>query len=157
MNSLMSNTGLVSRVPEAFKVMLVSVLFVGAAGLAGVVSEARADNVYWSVGVASPGIQIGMSNAHPVVVMQAPVFVQRRPVLVQPSPVYVYPAPVYVSGWAPSGRAHGWHKRHDRHEGQRDHARAQPQTLMQFYIGPQAYPAPQAYQSFVAPGQFYRR
>lgn len=157
MKSPVSNPGLARFAPDAFKVMAASVLFVGAAGLSGVLSEARADNVYWSVGVASPGIQIGMSNAHPVVVMPAPVFVQRRPVLVQPAPVYVYPAPVYVSGWAPPGRAHGWHKRHGRHEGQREHARGQPQTQMQLYVGPQAYQAPLAYQSYAAPGQFYRR
>lgn len=99
-------------------------------------AQAR-DNVYWSIGVDSPGVQWGVSNAPP-----APVYVQRpRPVYVQPAPVVVYPgygygyerprfvspAPVYYqqpprvvygsSYRAPIGRGYDRHWRGDRDRG----------------------------------------
>ncbi len=90
------------------------------------------DNVYWSVGVNSPGVSVGVTNGAPVYVAQTPVYVQPAPVYVQPTPVYVprpvliqprpvyvqptavyvQPAPVYQQGWAPPGQAYGWHKKH---------------------------------------------
>ena len=57
------------------------------AAVAAVQPAHARDNVIWSVGVASPGVSIGLSNA-------APVYVQPAPVYVQPAPVYVQPAPV---------------------------------------------------------------
>lgn len=68
-------------------------------GLAG---AARADNVYWSVGVSSPGVQLGVANAPPMVVMPQPVYVQAPPVYMQASPVYLASRPVvYVQPTAP--------------------------------------------------------
>ncbi|MDP2065063.1 MAG: hypothetical protein Q8K38_03750 [Burkholderiaceae bacterium] len=77
----------------------------GAIALAslGTASVAHAGNVFWSVGIASPGVQVGVANAPvyhqpapaPVYVQPAPVYVQPAPVYYQPAPVYYQPAPVY--------------------------------------------------------------
>ncbi len=107
----------------------------GAAALAlaslGFAGGAQArDNLSWSVGVASPGVSIGVSNSRPVFVAPAPIYVQPAPVYVQPAPmfvqpgpffvpprvVYVQPAQVYQPGWTPPGHAHGWHKKHGHHD-----------------------------------------
>lgn len=105
--------------------------------LTGVVAysaSARADNVYWSIGLGSPGVTIGMTNARPL-----PIFVQPQPYYGQPAPVFVHPGaiypqqvpiyvqlgPVYQQGWAVQGRPHGKGKKHDRHEGNRGHGRGQ--------------------------------
>ena len=53
------------------------------------------DNVFWSVGVGSPGVEVNVGNAQPVYVQPQPVYVQPAPFYVQPAPVY-YPRPVYV-------------------------------------------------------------
>ena len=93
------------------------------------------DNVFWSVGVGSPGVEVNVGNAQPVYVQPQPVYVQPAPFYVQPAPVY-YPRPVYVqpqpvvvyNGWNhPGHRGHGW--RHG------------PQASPQYYPQPQ----PQAY------------
>ncbi|MBU0588774.1 MAG: hypothetical protein KJ852_08585 [Gammaproteobacteria bacterium] len=94
----------------------------GAAALA-MSGAAQAGDVYWSVGVASPGVRVGVASAPPViyqppVVVQHypapypvyqtyPVVVQPRPVIYQ-QPVVVYPQPRYVAPvqWSPPGR--GW-------------------------------------------------
>lgn len=68
---------------------------VGLAALAAAGAAQAGSNVYWSVGVAAPGIQVGVASAPPVVAA-APVFVQPAPVWVQPAPVVVQPAPVWV-------------------------------------------------------------
>jgi hypothetical protein len=60
--------------------------------------------VYWSVGVNSPGVAVGVSNGgYPFYVAPAPVYMARRPIYYQPPP------PGYYYG----GRGH-------RH-GHRDH------------------------------------
>ncbi|MGH8857141.1 MAG: hypothetical protein ACREXG_03820 [Polaromonas sp.] len=92
-------------------------LAIAALGFAGA-AQAR-DNVYWSVGVGSPGVALNVGNALPVYVQPQPVYVQPAPVYYQPAPVYyqppvyVRPAPVYV---VPQpvyyGRPHGWNKHH---------------------------------------------
>jgi hypothetical protein len=78
------------------------------AGAAGVLSvaalgfstgaHARSD-VSFSVGVSTPGVVIGVSNAYPVYTSPAygqPVYgYHPQPVYVQPQPVYVQPRPVY--------------------------------------------------------------
>ena len=67
-----------------------------ALGVAALVASGAAQagsNVYWSVGVAAPGVQVGVASA-PQVVMAPPVVVQPAPVWVQPAPVWVQPAPV---------------------------------------------------------------
>ncbi len=84
-----------------------SILALAGLGLAG---AAQAGNdVYWSVGVASPGVQVGVSNAQqvfyqptyvqhpPAYVQHAPVYVQRQPGYMPHQPVYVQPYPVYVA------------------------------------------------------------
>lgn len=61
-------------------------------------AHARSD-INFSVGVSTPGVVIGVSNAYPV--YTAPVYgqpvygYQQQPVYVQPQPVYVQPRPVY--------------------------------------------------------------
>ena len=110
-------------------------------GLAAVCAApvARADNVYWSIGITS-GMPV---RPAPVYVQPAPVYVQPAPVYAPP-PMYVYPQPVYTPprvvytpaqvvytapgyvqpsgawpatyGWRPPGHGHGhgWGHRHDR-------------------------------------------
>lgn len=73
---------------------------VALAGL-GLTGAARADNVYWSVGVSSPGVQLGVANAPPVVLMPQPVYVQAPPVYMQAPPVYLAPRPVVYMQPAP--------------------------------------------------------
>lgn len=65
-------------------------LALAAFGFAGA-AQAR-DNVTFSVGVAAPGVSVGVTNGYPV--YQQPVYVQPAPVYYQPAPVY-YPRPVY--------------------------------------------------------------
>jgi len=104
-------------------------LAVAALGFAGA-AQAR-DDVYWSVGVGSPGVSVNVGNAYPVYT-PAPVYVQPAPVYYQPAPVYVRPAPVYVRPapvfvqprpyyygppqvvYVQPGHRHGWHKKHGR-------------------------------------------
>ncbi len=119
------------------KALAAVVLLAGAASFAG---SARAENVFWSIGVASPGVAVAVTNAHPVpiYVQPAPVFVQPRPVYRQLVPVYVQPVLVQTPVWAPPGRAHGRHKKHH-HE--REHSHFEPQAYGQGYA--QAYGNPQ--------------
>ena len=98
---------------------------------AGVV-HAR-DNVYWSVGVGSPGVEVNVANAfpvytqpqavyvqpQPVYVQPQPVYIQRPPVYVQPQPIYVQPRSYYYNGppqviyvQPGQGYRYGWNKRH---------------------------------------------
>lgn len=69
-------------------------LAVAAMGFAGV-AQAR-DNVYWSVGVGTPGAVVNVGNVGSVYQQLQPVYVQPQPVYVQPVPVYYQPRPVYV-------------------------------------------------------------
>jgi hypothetical protein len=116
----------------------VAALAVVGMGFAGA-AQAR-DNVFWSVGVGSPGVSLNVGNAQPVYSQPAPVYYQPAPVYYQPSPVYVRPAPVYV---APQpvyyeqrhGRGHGrGHGRHGRHGGQ--YMQAPSQGYGGGYYGP---------------------
>lgn len=109
-------------------------LVAGAWALSTAASQAHARDVYWSVGVNSPGVSIGASNA-PVVVHQPPAYYYAPPVVVQPAPVYYHrppavvygppvvyapPRPVVIGGhwrdrpgrWDDRGHGHGhWHDR----------------------------------------------
>lgn len=113
---------------------MVAALAAGGWVLSAGMSQAQARDVYWSVGVQSPGVQVGVSNAPP------PVYVQRpRPVYVQPAPVVVYPgyrhvrpvlmapAPVYYQeSYAPvyiGPRDHRWERRDRRFAERHDHRR----------------------------------
>lgn len=80
------------------------------AAVAAVQPAHARDNVIWSVGVASPGVSISLSNAVPVYVQPAPVYVQPAPVVVQrplpvyaPPPVVMQPVPVRPIAWVPPG------------------------------------------------------
>ncbi|MES2878186.1 MAG: hypothetical protein V4713_07165 [Pseudomonadota bacterium] len=108
---------------SVFSLVAAGSLALAAMGMAG---AAQAQDVYWSVGVSSPGVRVGVANAPPVVVQ--PVYMQQRyPVYVaQPPVVYVQPAPVFVGqpqyiqgGWQPPGRAWGWRHGHRHHEHER--------------------------------------
>lgn len=66
-------------------------LAIAAMGFAGA-AQAR-DNVYWSVGVGTPGAVVNVGNAG---IYQPPVYIQPQPVYVEPAPVYYQPRPVYV-------------------------------------------------------------
>ncbi len=110
-----------------------TLLMAGAAAILSVAAlgfstgaHARSD-INFSVGVSTPGVVIGVSNAYPVYTQpvygyhQQPVYVQPQPVYVQPrpvyrpyyvqAPVYVAPPPVYYRG--------GHHYRHPGHRGHR--------------------------------------
>lgn len=67
-------------------------LAIAAMGFAGA-AQAR-DNVYWSVGVGTPGAVVNVGNVGSV--YQPPVYVQPQPVYVEPAPVYYQRPPVYV-------------------------------------------------------------
>ena len=150
------------RPAAGLKRMAAAAFLVGAAGFA---ASAQADILSWSVGVASPGVSIGVTNARgPVYVQPAPIYMQPAPIYVRPAPVFVQPqayyvqpgpvyyqVPVYQSGWAPPARAYGWddrnagrhhgwkdvHGKHDRdHDGRPDGPRPQA------FNGPQGYEQP---------------
>jgi hypothetical protein len=99
---------------------------------AGFMGLAQANDVHWSVGVASPGISIGVTNSRPVVVVPAPVYVQ---------PQVVYAQPGYGRGWHKDhkydrdddAKHGGKHGRHGRDRGER-HG----------YYAPHGYQAPHA-------------
>ena len=114
------------------KGLTLATLAAGAWALSANNAHARGDDVYWSIGVDSPGVSVGVSNAPPVVVHQRPVYVDRRPVVIhQPAPVVIHqpypyvqpvvvPRPVYYSGWGYGPR---WDDRHDRRHGRWEHRR----------------------------------
>lgn len=74
--------------------LVAGLLGAGALGMAGA-AQARSD-VYWSVGVGSPGVSIGVANTPPVYYAPPPVYVQPAPVVVRPRPVYVAPPAYYA-------------------------------------------------------------
>ena len=112
-------------------------LAVATMGFAGT-AQAR-DNVYWSVGVGTPGAVVNVSNNLPVysqpsvIYAPPPVFyTQPQVVYSQPAPVYVQPRPYYYSQpqviygppqvvYRHPGRHHGWHKKHGRDHDDDDH------------------------------------
>ncbi len=88
-----------------------------AMGFAGAV-QAR-DNVYWSVGVGSPGVGLNVGNAFPVYTQPQAVYVQSAPIYVQPQPVFVQQQPNYYYGqpqviYVQPGYRRGWHGKHGR-------------------------------------------
>lgn len=104
----------------------IATLAVAAMGFAGA-AQAR-DNVYWSVGVGTPGAVVNVGNVgsvyqpqpvyvqpQPVYAQPAPVYYQPRPVFVRPAPVYLAPQPVYYD------RPHGHHRRHGGYYAQGPH------------------------------------
>lgn len=112
-----------------------------AAGWALSAGQAQArgsqDDVYWSIGVSSPGVSVDVSNAPPpraVVVQPRPVVIhQPAPVVIhQPypyvRPVVVHPRPVVYQGYGPRWddrheRRHWRHKHHHRYDQHDRHGR----------------------------------
>lgn len=98
-----------------FAVLSVALTFGALAWAFSAPAQAR-DNVYWSVGIGSPGVDVSVGNAVPVYVQPQPVYVQPRPLYVQPPPVYVQPWPPYYYREAPpvvyfrSGDRDHWRK-----------------------------------------------
>lgn len=86
----------------------IAALTLGASGAA----QAQGETIYWSIGMSSPGVQVGVASAPPMV-MYPPVYMAPRPVL------YMPPQPVYYAypGWRQyeHGRQRGYE--HERHGG----------------------------------------
>lgn len=80
-------------------------LAVAALGFAG--AAQAGDDVFWSVGVGSPGVEVNVGNARPVHVQPQPIYVQPAPVYYPPQ-AYVQPAPVYYGRPAWRGRHDGY-------------------------------------------------
>lgn len=88
-------------------------LAIAALSFAG--SAKARDNVYWSVGVGTPGVSLNVGNAgqvylpvQPVYFEPEPIYYESRPVYIRPAPIYVQPQPVYY------GRPYGWNRGHGR-------------------------------------------
>ena len=103
------------------------------------VAPAQAQDLYWSVGLSSPGVQVGVSSGRQVLVQPVyqrhfrvapPPVVLVRPVVhlrpaplayaqptpgfyARPGPVVLVPAPALRSEWRHPGRHHGWQHRHE--------------------------------------------
>ena len=72
---------------------------VALAALAGT-SAAQASDVYWSVGVAAPGVVVGVGNGYSVYTAPAPRYYAPPPQAYYPPPAPVYyapPPPVYYA------------------------------------------------------------
>lgn len=126
------------------RVMALAVASAGVWALSGAASLAQArDDVYWSIGVNSPGVSVGVTNTRPVAVYPAPVIVHSpppvvyapppviyspppsrsvRPVVVHQAPVVVYGPPPHRRHWDDHpgrGHKHGhrhWRDDDDRHD-----------------------------------------
>ncbi len=72
-----------------------AVVAVGVAALAATGAAQANGNVFWSVGLAGPGVQVAVANGPQYYAQPAPVYYEPAPVYVQPAPVYYRPAPVY--------------------------------------------------------------
>lgn len=96
-------------------------LAAGAWALSGIgtQAQARGNDVYWSIGVNSPGVAVGVSNAPPVYYEPRPVYYEPRPVYRAPRPIYYAAPPVYYAPppvyYAPRPvyRSHWGHPRWD--------------------------------------------
>jgi hypothetical protein len=75
-------------------------------------AQAHGDNIYWSIGMSSPGMQVGVSSAPPMV-MYPPIYMAPRPVVYMPPVVYGPP------GWRRHHGHHGGYQNYgyERHDG----------------------------------------
>lgn len=110
---------------------LIALLVTAAGAMAA--GSANAGDVYWSVGISSPGIGTVISNAPPapVYVAPAPVIYAPQPVVYTPPPRVIYrpvpvyaaprvvyqPVPVVVRGHGHGHYKHRHHRQHHRHHG----------------------------------------
>ena len=85
-------------------------LAIAAMGFAGN-AQARG-NVFWSVGVGSPGVEVQVGNTYPVYVQPAPTYIVQQPGYVQSLPRYYRNAPqvVYVQPAYYYGRYKSHHR-----------------------------------------------
>ncbi len=110
---LSSRTAATRRTWSTRLAVAAGVVLLGAATL----NEARADNVYWSIGVHSPGVNVGVSNAPPVVIYPAPRRYYQQPQVVVVPPQVVYGVPYGhrgPPGWARNGHKQS-HKQDHKH------------------------------------------
>ena len=130
---------------SVYALAAVAALAVSAWGMSG---AAQARDVAWSIGVASPGVQFGVSNA-PQVVYRQPVYAPQAVVVVQPQPVYYGQAQVVY------GQPRVLYGQPQVIYGQPSVVYGQPQVV---YGQPQVVAAPQPYyvQSGWAPPVYYR-
>lgn len=121
-----------SRTSALARGLTITVLAAGAWALSAMGSQAHArSDVHWSIGVNSPGVVVGVSNAPPVYYgpppvyyAPQPIYYAPRPVYYGPPPVYYAPRPVYRSGWGPAPRWEGHRHGHRHgHDGRRGHDR----------------------------------
>ena len=124
-----------SRTSALARGLSIATLAAGAWALSAMGSQAHArSDVHWSIGVNTPGVVVGVSNAPPVYYgpppvyygpppvyyAPRPIYYAPRPIYYGPPPVYYAPRPVYRSGWGPAPRWDG--RRYDRHD-HRGHGR----------------------------------
>jgi hypothetical protein len=110
-----------ARVRARPRGLAVLALSAGAWALSGT-AHAR-DNIHWSIGINSPGVSVGVSNAPTVVYSYPsygyPVYYEPRPVVVYPRPVVVHPRPVVVHSYPvyghPQWHGHRGHKHWKKH------------------------------------------
>ena len=121
-----------------FSMAAVAALGISALALS---SAAQARDVAWSVGIGSPGVQIGLSNA-PQVIYRQPVYAPQAVYYSQPQVIYaqpqvsfiqpqlVYaplpyyaPQPYYVGASSPTIVYRDWGPRHRGHNQRWDHDR----------------------------------
>ena len=77
----------------------------GAAFTLGIAGRAHAGGVYWSVGVAQPGLHVGVSSFPAAPVVLPPVALAPRPLPVYGRPVVVAPTVPVAYGY---GRGYGY-------------------------------------------------
>ncbi len=139
MNTVNFHTAAAPRRTTWAKALGLATLAAAAWGLSAGSAQARGsqDDVYWSIGVNSPGVSVGVSNAPPpreVVVRPRPVVIhQPAPVVIQQPyayvrPVVVHPRPVVYHGWGHGprwdDRRHWQHRHHhDRYDRDDRHGR----------------------------------
>jgi hypothetical protein len=140
-----------SRHAHWLRSLMLTALVAGAGVLSSGQAQAR-DDVYWSIGVQSPGVAVGVSNAPPPPVVVHPAYpvytphtaypaypvyqprpVYQRPIVVQPAPVVVHPypyghvRPVVVErpwrGHGPRWDDHGHGRHKGGHKGGHEHHR----------------------------------
>ncbi len=111
-------------------------LLAGASALLwGAAGAAQARDVVWSVGVGGPGVQVGVTNAPPPMVVHRPVYSHapavywQQPVVIAPPQAVYYAPPRFVYGgrpqviMAPQPVYRGWGPHRHGHWDRRDHDR----------------------------------
>ena len=86
-------------------------------------AQAHGDSIYWSIGVGSPGVHVGVASAPPVLVRPPLVYAPPpvvympppRPVMYAPPPVVYGPPPRWRHhhhhhGWGPGGPGYGGYR-----------------------------------------------